>query len=150
MLPVSCKNRSAHHSPYSESPARQEEERERREGEERERERMARHWGRRGRWNGRIARGEGGSSFKSISKYNCFHMLTSACGNHNQRGKTHLFTRTKEYVDDGVPKIDLNTFSQSAGASHSLLCTWPWLAAGGKARLLPETTITTTPCCLLD
>lgn len=29
MVPVSCKNRSAHHSSYSESPARQEEERER-------------------------------------------------------------------------------------------------------------------------
>lgn len=37
-------------------------------------------------------------------------------GKHDQGGKTHLFTRAQEYVDDDVLKIVPNTFSQSAGS----------------------------------
>lgn len=73
----------------------------------------------------------------------------SASGKHGQRVKTHLFTRAKAYVDDDVLKIVINTFSQSAGASHALVCTWPWVAAGGTPRLPREKTVT-TPCCQFD
>lgn len=44
-------------------------------------------------------------------------------GKNDQSGKTHLFARAQEYVDDDVLKIVSNTFSQSAGASQSLVRT---------------------------
>lgn len=39
----------------------------------------------------------------------------------DQKGNTRLFTRAKECVDADILKIDLNTFSQSGGANHSLV-----------------------------
>lgn len=53
----------------------------------------------------------------------------------NVSGKVKL-TRAKECVDADVLKIVLNTFSQSGGANHSSVCSWPWLAAG-EVRLPP-------------
>lgn len=72
-----------------------------------------------------IARGKAAEHCKSISGHKMFpHVNLLRPGTlpleiANQRGKTHLFTRAKEYVDvDDALKIALNTFSQPAGRSQ--------------------------------
>lgn len=69
------------------------------------------------------ARGKAAEHLCLFQDLKCFPTLTASDQELNQKGKTHLFTRAKEYAHDDVLKIALNTFSQSAGASHSLACT---------------------------